>query len=246
MRLVLITDHGPNGSGEAFRRQVARVSGETVIAVHAQEGRLPHCDAVVVAGREDGAEARLTSPGARWPVFEAVRAYAAAGAPLLAVGRGAVLVCRAGLVPGDVTRKAAGRAAVGLRPAQHLRVEGRPTPFTAAIPAGRVLHIGSAAPSFRYTIGAAAEFEARGQVIFRYADAAGGLLDIEGTDSGADAADPTVAGVSNTHGNVVALFPDALGADQPVAPAAGGDGDGVSAFSRQLFTALRLFLRARG
>jgi len=79
-----------------------------------------------------------------------------------------------------------------------VRVEGRPTPFTSAIPAGRVLRWApapSAAATLEWQLPDLALLSTRGQVIFRACDAAGGTR-----------RHSAIAGVSNQRGNVVGLL----------------------------------------
>ena len=102
---------------------------------------------------------------------EAVVAFARGGGPVLGVGEGFQALCALGLLPGRVTALAEDDAPVDA----HVRVEGRATPFTSAIPAGRVMSLnGAPAAGLRYDIGRARGAGGAGQVIFRYCDAAGG------------------------------------------------------------------------
>jgi len=66
----------------------------------------------------------------------AVKEFAAAGGPVLGICNGFQILCEAGLLEGALSRNA------GLRfecRDVHLVVEGRPTPFSHAIPAGRTI-----------------------------------------------------------------------------------------------------------
>jgi phosphoribosylformylglycinamidine synthase len=130
------------------------------------------------------------APGA----LEALRAHAQAGGMLLGIGDGVAWLCAAALLPGAV--------AEGPR-ASHVRVEGRATAFTWAIPAGRILALPSVSSGARYVASDAevAGLGARGRVIMRYCDAAGGLV---GAPDGARAS--TVAGLSDESGRVVGLL----------------------------------------
>jgi phosphoribosylformylglycinamidine synthase len=148
-----------------------------------------------------------------------LRAFAARGGPVLGVGRGFVALCRAGLLPGAVIDDDDETPAAA---AGFVRVEGRPTPFTWAIPAGRVIPIDAALPRGRYTGGDLAALESAGRVLFRYCDPAGGV-------DGEAAAD-VVAGICNLEGNVVGILP---GASPPPAWWEGGLG-------RQLLASLHL------
>jgi phosphoribosylformylglycinamidine (FGAM) synthase-like amidotransferase family enzyme len=133
------------------------------------------------------------------------------------VGAGFRSLCALGLLPGRVTSLADAGADADADSGDppppalaHLRVEGRSTPFTSAIPAGRVISLAgssaAAAPGLRYDVAEPAALEARGQVIFRYCDAAGGTR--------ARVRSP-IAGVCGEAGNVVGLLagPAALEGD---------------------------------
>jgi phosphoribosylformylglycinamidine (FGAM) synthase-like amidotransferase family enzyme len=144
-------------------------------------------DAVIVTGADDGA-------------LEALRAFARDGRPVLGIGGGFSALCAAGLLPGALEARAAQPAA----PAPtHARVEGRATPFTWAIPAGRVVRLGGA-PAARYLPPPELPaLETAGRIVLRYCDAAGG--------ASADGA--AVAGVCDARGTVVGLLSTAgLGA----------------------------------
>ena len=168
------------------------------------------CDAVLVAGPAAGEDATAGATAA-------LVAFARAGGPVLAIGAGVEILCALGLLPGRIGERAPGATAW---PASHLRVEGRPTPFTSAIPAGRVLRLPEApGPPYQWQLHDAAELQARGQVIFRACDAAGGTRRPE-----------AIAGISNQSGNVVGL----LVAEEIVA------GEGA-----QLLRSLGMHLRAK-
>jgi hypothetical protein len=124
------------------------------------------CDAIVVCGGlADGNGERETA---------AVLAFARGGGAVLGLGAGFQALCVLGLLPGRVTASSDDE---GETARAHVRVEGRATPFTSAIPAGRVMSLGgSPGVGLRYEIGEPADLEVRGQVIFRYCDAAGGPL----------------------------------------------------------------------
>jgi phosphoribosylformylglycinamidine (FGAM) synthase-like amidotransferase family enzyme len=158
------------------------------------------------------------------PAGAALRAFAAAGGPVLGVGAGFGALCAAGLLPGRV---APARAA-GASPT-HVRVEGRATPFTWAIPAGRVVGAGAGALVARYLPPDPAALARAGRIILRYCDAAGGVAG-EGEDDG-----ESLAGVCDGDGRVVGLFPGVVVVARALAPGLG----------RQLLSSLRLTLDRR-
>jgi phosphoribosylformylglycinamidine (FGAM) synthase-like amidotransferase family enzyme len=149
--------------------------------------------------------------------LEALRAYARAGGKVLALGDGVAWPCAAGLLPGDVT------AARPDAPATHVRVEGRATAFTWAIPAGRIVALARPAPAHRYAAPDTelAALEASGRIVLRYCDGAGGLDEPRPSARAA-----TVAALCDDSGRVVGV----------VAPTAA---DLACALGRQLLACLR-------
>jgi phosphoribosylformylglycinamidine (FGAM) synthase-like amidotransferase family enzyme len=87
--------------------------------------------------------------------------------------------------------------ASGASPPTHVRVEGRATSFTWAIPAGRVLPVDATSPTARYLAAQPGALEAEGRVVLRYCDGAGGV------------APDSVAGVCDARARVVGLLPGA-------------------------------------
>lgn len=137
---------------------------------------------VVPSGLGDPAAAAL----------DALRAFAGAGGRLLALGDGVAWLCAAALLPGAVTAEAA--------PRTHVRVEGRATPFTWAIPAGRILAL-AGAPGHGWTAADADvdALAAGGRILFRYCDSSGGV-------HRADLRASTVAGLCDDSGRVVGIL----------------------------------------
>jgi phosphoribosylformylglycinamidine (FGAM) synthase-like amidotransferase family enzyme len=130
------------------------------------------------------------------PVGLAVAASAAAGVPLLALGAGARAALALGLIPGGLEDPPSDLPASGPPRAEgrYVRLEGRPTPFTAALPAGRMLEVRAQGRPPRYLAPDAAALARNGQVVFRHSDEAG----LGGA----------IAGVCDAAGAAVALFAD--------------------------------------
>jgi phosphoribosylformylglycinamidine synthase len=149
--------------------------------------------------------------------LEALRAYARAGGKLLGLADGVAWLCAAELLPGQL----APGAASGPVTATHVRVEGRATPFTWAMPAGRIVALQEDASRPRYALGgeAASRLVAAGRVVLRYCDASGGV-------AGGDDDTSTIAGVCDETGHVFGVL-------APATPALDG------ALGRQLLACLR-------
>jgi len=228
MRLGL---HGLGGPAPVFAPWPSLIAtlgdGAAVVA------RGERCDAILVCGGLETAEGGM------------VVAFARAGGPVLGVGDGFRSLCGLGLLPGRVTSLAEDDGPVDA----HVRVEGRATPFTSAIPAGRVMSLdGATAVGLRYDIAEPEALEARGQVIFRYCDAAGGPVTPKRSPANARSVDTSqlrlssvpliaprdraraIAGVCSDGGNVVGVL-EAAGA--------------VRGFGAQLLGSLRMHLRGK-
>src|SRR5262249_4253249 len=85
----------------------------------------------------------------------------------------------------------------------HLRVEGRPSPFTQAIPAGRILRMSIAHAEGRYVHPEVDRLEREGLVAFRYVTAEGAVT----PEANPNGSLRNIAGVVNARGNVVGLMP---------------------------------------
>jgi phosphoribosylformylglycinamidine synthase subunit PurQ / glutaminase len=166
-----------------------------------KDRELGDLDAIVLPGGFSyGDYLRAGAMAAHSPVMGAVRAFADRGGPVIAICNGFQIACEAGLLEGALTRNASLRFECR---DVHLRVEGRPTPFTHAIPAGRILRMSIAHAEGRYVHPDVERLEREGLVAFRYVTADG--------DASA-AANPNgsvanVAGVLSAAGNVVGLMP---------------------------------------
>jgi len=161
MRIGLHGLAARDGAAGPWPKLVAAL-GEGAEVVRLDGGGDARCAAIVVCGRltSDAGEGR------------AVLEFARGGGPVLGVAEGFEALCALGLLPGRVTVPPADE---GGPERAHVRVEGRATPFTSAIPAGRVMRFdGAATVGLRYEIGEPEALESRGQVVFRYCDAAGG------------------------------------------------------------------------
>ena len=166
-----------------------------------QETSLQGFDVVLLPGGFSYGDYLRTGAVARFaPIMEAVVAHAERGGYVVGICNGFQILCEAGLLDGALLRNASLRFECR---DVHLVVEGQPTPFTSAIPAGRVLRMPIAHAEGRYVHQEIDRLESEGRVIFRYVDAAGGESAI-GNPNGSTHA---IAGISNLAGNVVGLMP---------------------------------------
>src|SRR5581483_9349223 len=119
---------------------------------------------VIPGGFSYGDYLRAGAMAAHSPVMGAVKEFAERGGPVLAICNGFQIACEAGLLEGALTRNAT--LHFECRDV-HLLVEGRPTPWTAAIPAGRVLRMPIAHAEGCYVHADPERLEREGRVVFR-------------------------------------------------------------------------------
>src|SRR5438132_5730490 len=201
MHVSIIRFPGSNCDDDALHVLGRVVAGSTAEMVWHKDARLGDCDAVVVPGGFSyGDYLRAGAMAAHSPIMGAVKAYAAKGGPVLGICNGFQILCEAGLLDGALLRNASLRFECR---DVHVVVEGIPTPFTAAIPAGRVLRLPIAHAEGRYVHRDVDALEREGRVVFRYVDAEGGV----GEGSNPNGSTRAIAGIANARGNVVGLMP---------------------------------------
>lgn len=183
-------------------------------------------DALIVPGGFSyGDYLRAGSMAAHAPIMASVVKFARAGGPVLGICNGFQILCEAGLLEGSLTRNE------GLRficKDIYCRVEGKPTPFTHAIPVGRHIKMPIAHAEGRYVHPNVEKLETEAQVVFRYCDSEGGV----GAHSNPNGSVNNIAGICNSSGNVVGLMPHPERACEALL---GGGGDaGLSLFESAL------------
>jgi phosphoribosylformylglycinamidine synthase len=203
VKVAIVKFPGSTGDGDvldACARVLAPEGAESAIVWHG-EADLGGADLVVLPGGPSyGGAASAAALVAESPIVGAVKAHAERGGWVLAVGAGFQVACAAGLLEGRLEPNRSGR--LDCRDV-HVRVEGRPTPFTQAIPAGRVLRMSIAHAEGRYAHPDPERLERDGLVVFRYV-APDGRLVLEANPDGSLA---NIAGVTCARGNVVGLMP---------------------------------------
>jgi phosphoribosylformylglycinamidine synthase len=230
MKVAIPRFPGSNCDDDALHALGRVVGAEARFAWH-KESTLGDCDAVVIPGGFSyGDYLRAGAMAAHSPVMAAVKEFASRGGPVLAICNGFQIACEAGLLDGALTRNSSLRFECR---DVHLLVEGRPTPWTASIPAGRVLRVPIAHAEGCYVHPDLAAVEREGRVVFRYVDAGGGVTEAANPNGSMGA----VAGISNARGNVVGLMPHPERASESVL----GSADG-----RLVFESLRAHLEGTG
>jgi phosphoribosylformylglycinamidine synthase subunit PurQ / glutaminase len=183
-----------------------------------KDQRLGNLDAVVVPGGFSyGDYLRAGAIAAHSPIMHAVKTFAAGGGPVLGICNGFQVLCESGLLDGALTRNRSLRFECR---DVHCRVEGRPTPFSQAIPAGRHLRMSIAHAEGRYVHPDVDRLEREGRVVFRYVTADGAVTD----DANPNGSQNNIAGVCNSDGNVVGLMPHPERAVEDLLGRGGEDG----------------------
>ena len=223
MKIAVIRFPGSNCDDDAFH-VVAKVLGQTPHFAWHKDVTLGGADAVVIPGGFSyGDYLRAGAMAAHSPIMGAIKAFSEKGGPVLAICNGFQIACEAGLLDGALTRNASLRFECR---DVNLVVEGRATPWTRAIPAGRVLRMPIAHAEGRYIHSNLASLEKEGRILFRYCDAGGG----ETAAANPNGSIANIAGICNLAGNVVGLMPHPERASEDVL----GSSDGKFLFDSLL------------
>ena len=183
--------------------------GSSGVMVWHKDAELPDVDAVIIPGGFSyGDYLRAGAMAAQSPIMDAVKGFAKDGGPVLGICNGFQILCESGLLDGALTRN---RDLRFVCKDVFCRVEGRPTPFTQAIPAGRNIRMSIAHAEGRFVHSDIASLEDEGRVVFRYVSE-DCVSNTDGSDGGQDGANPNgsindIAGICNAAGNVVGLMP---------------------------------------
>jgi phosphoribosylformylglycinamidine synthase len=200
MRFAVVSFPGSNCDDDCLR-VAAEVLGETAYKVRHDERDLQRPDVVLLPGGFSyGDYLRCGAIASLSPVMEAVGAFARGGGPVLGICNGFQILTESHLLPGALLRNA------GLQficEDAHVRVEGRPTPFTAGVQG--VLRLPIAHHDGRYHADAdtLARLEGEGRVVFRYCGPDGTVGDAFNPNGAA----ANIAGICNEGGNVVGMMP---------------------------------------
>ncbi len=211
---------GSNCDDDAVRAvdDVLRPAGASGRILWHKDRSLGGVDVVLVPGGFTyGDYLRVGAMAAHSPIMAAVVEFAAAGGPVLGICNGFQILCEAGLLEGALTRNAS--LHFECRDV-HLVVEGRPTPFTHAIPAGRLIKMSIAHAEGRYVHPDVDRLESEGRIVFRYAAADGGVTEAANPNG----SQHNIAGVCNADGNVVGLMPHPERAVEDILGHAGEEG----------------------
>ncbi|MDO8794481.1 MAG: phosphoribosylformylglycinamidine synthase subunit PurQ [Vicinamibacterales bacterium] len=202
MKFAVVVFPGSNCDHDAYHA-AKHVLGQDAEFVWHKDSGLRGADCVILPGGFSYGDYLRTGAIAGFsPVMADVRAFAAAGGPVLGICNGFQVLLETGLLPGAMLRN---RSLKFQCEQVHLRVEQTDTPFTVACHEGQVLRMPIAHGEGNYFVDpdTLVRLEANRQVIFRYATATGEVTDA----SNANGSLHNIAGVCNETRNVVGLMP---------------------------------------
>ena len=202
MKFAVVMFPGSNSDRDAWYAASA-VIGEQAALVWHKDTDLGGADAVILPGGFAHGDYLRTGAIARFsPIMAAVSRFAERGGPVLGICNGFQVLLESGLLPGAMLRN---RSLKFQCEQVHIRVEQTDTPFTLAGRRGQVLRIPIAHGEGNYFAepDLIARLEANRQVVFRYTNAAGAVVD----DANPNGSAAAIAGLCNEARNVVGLMP---------------------------------------
>ncbi|MBX3069716.1 MAG: phosphoribosylformylglycinamidine synthase subunit PurQ [Thermomicrobiales bacterium] len=212
----VVTFPGSNGDHDAWNA-FANDLGVPTRMVDYRETDLDGIAVVVVPGGFSYGDYLRCGAIARFaPVMNAVREFAQRGGPVLGICNGFQVLTEAHLLPGALLRNESLRFHCDWI---HVKVENRSF-WTSDVEVGDILRLPIAHGDGSYfaddeTI---ARLESNGQVIFRYCDANGAVLD----NANPNGSRRAIAGIANEGRNVVGLMPHPERATDPLVGGADG------------------------
>jgi len=221
MKFAVIVFPGSNCDHDAYHA-ATDVLGQSAELIWHKDTDLKGADVVILPGGFAHGDYLRTGAMARFsPIMREVQAFAARGGPVLGICNGFQVLLEAGLLPGAMLRN---RDLKFHCEHVYIRVEQTDTPFTFACRRGQVLRIPIAHGEGNYFADpdVMARLEANRQVVFRYTDVQGQMID-SANPNGSMAA---IAGLCNEARNVVGLMPHPERACEPML----GSADGLMVF----------------
>ena len=201
-KFAVIVFPGSNCDHDAYHA-AKHVLGQDAEFVWHKETDLRGADVVILPGGFSHGDYLRTGAIARFsPVMDAVRAFAAAGGPMIGICNGFQILLEAGLLPGAMLRNR------GLKfrcEYVHVRVEQTDTPFTLACSPQQVLRMPIAHGEGNYftTPEELRKLEQNRQIVFRYVNQSGVATD----ESNPNGSIESIAGICSEGRNVVGLMP---------------------------------------
>lgn len=202
MKFAIVVFPGSNCDHDAYYAAKHVLGADAEFVWHKDIG-LQGADVVILPGGFSYGDYLRTGSIARFsPVMASVLAFAEAGGPVLGICNGFQILLETGLLPGGMLYN---RSVKFQCEQVYVRVEELDTPFTCTATLGQVLRIPIAhgegnyfAPPDELDL-----IEANRQVVFRYCDVEGAVVDAANPNGSARG----IAGLCNKQRNVVALMP---------------------------------------
>ena len=220
MKVGVVQFPGSNDERDAAWA-IRYLGGESELLWHG-DASLRGVDAVILPGGFSYGDYLRCGAIARFaPVMASVAEFARDGGPVLGICNGFQILCESGLLPGALVRNAGLRFVC--RP-QPIRAERHVSRLVDAAQ-GEVLVIPVKHGEGRYVADPKTlrALDERGQIVFRYCDAAGSVTDGASPNGALDA----IAGVCNEEGNVMGMMPHPEHAVDPEVGFGGSDGAAV-------------------
>ena len=221
MKFAIVRFPGSNCDQDCVAA-ISALPGASADYVWHKDSSLEGFDAVVLPGGFSYGDYLRCGAIARFsPVMKSVKAFAAAGGPIIGICNGFQILCESGLLPGALVRN---RGLHFVCEHVFLRTERTDSKFTNAIALGQVLNIPVAHGEGCYFADdeTLAGLNRNGQVLLRYSNAKGEITD----SSNPNGSRENIAGIRNEAGNVFGLMPHPERACDPLL----GSTDGLSIF----------------
>ena len=202
MKFAVVVFPGSNCDHDAYYAATQVLRADAELIWH-KDTSLKGADVVILPGGFAHGDYLRTGAIARFsPIMQAVKAFAAAGGPVLGICNGFQVLLEAGLLPGAMLRN---RGLHFRCEHVHVRVEHTDTPFTTAARPHQVLRIPIAHGEGNYYAepDVLERLERNRQIIFRYVTAAGEVTD----EANPNGSVHNIAGITNEARNVVGLMP---------------------------------------
>ena len=221
MKFAIVVFPGSNCDHDAYYAAKHVLGADAEFVWHKDIG-LQGADVVILPGGFSYGDYLRTGSIARFsPVMASVLAFAEAGGPVLGICNGFQILLETGLLPGGMLYN---RSVKFQCEQVYVRVEELDTSFTCTATLGQVLRIPIAhgegnyfAPPDELDL-----LEANRQVVFRYCDVEGAVVDAANPNGSARG----IAGLCNKQRNVVALMPH----PERACESAMGSADGLVVF----------------
>ncbi len=202
MKFGVIVFPGSNCDHDAYHALKHEHGIDTTFIWH-KDTELGNVDGVIIPGGFSYGDYLRSGAIARFsPVMNAVAGFSAKGGPVLGICNGFQILLEAQLLPGTMMANEQLRFTCKFI---HLVCQNRNTPFTAEIPADRILSIPVAHGEGNYYADddLLKKLEDRGQIVLRYCNEKGEFTPA----SNPNGSTGNIAGICNDKGNVVGMMP---------------------------------------